>query len=95
MHMESYTPLFVAALPLIVTALTSVTKRIPVFANIPESARPTIIRFVVALWSLLGAGVIYMLGGDPITSTSIEEFVIAFVGFLGAIGGHELLKRKD
>jgi hypothetical protein len=87
--------LILAVVPLVVTALTSITKRIPVIKNLPDGVRIASIRLVAAIFSFIGASAVFALGGDPVTQTSANELVLAFVTFLGALGGHDLLKNKS
>ncbi len=86
--------LVLAILPFIVTGLTSVFKRIPVINNLSDGARLAAIRLITAVFALAAASGVYALGGDPITETSVNEFVMALYAFLGAIGAHSVLKNK-
>jgi len=87
--------LLLALSPFVVTGLTSLLKRIPQISNLSESKRVAAIRFIVALLSLISASLVFMLGGDPVMQTSVDELVLAFVTFMGATGGHEMLRRRQ
>lgn len=80
--------------PFVVTGLTSATKRLPVFNTLSEGTRIASVRFVAALFAVASASIIFMLGGDPVMQTSVEELVLAFITFLGATGAHGLMKGK-
>jgi len=86
--------LLLALSPFVVTGLTSLLKRIPQVSNLSETKRVAAIRFIVAILSLVSASLVFMLGGDPVGSTSVEEASLAFITFLSALGGHDLLKLK-
>lgn len=86
--------IILALSPFVVAVLTGATKRLPVFNNLSEGARIASVRFVAAFFAVASASIIFMLGGDPVMQTSVEELVLAFITFLGAVGGHELLKQK-
>jgi len=90
-----FTSLLLAASPVIVTGIVSALKRLPVIDNLTDGGRVAAIRLVAALFSFGSASVIFWLGGDPVNHASVEEFVLAFITFLGAIGSHSLLKKKD
>jgi len=79
-------------LPLIVTGLTSATKRLPVF-DLSEETRKIVVRLIAAVFSVVMASIYFMLGGDPVSETSISELVLAALLFLGSVGGHHLLKK--
>jgi len=80
--------------PFVVTGLTSAIKRLPIISNLSEGTRVALVRLIAALFSVISASLIFMLGGDPVGSASVEEAVLAFVTFLGATGAHGLMKGK-
>lgn len=86
--------LIFAIIPFLVTGLTSLTKRIPVFDISDPAVRTAVVRAIAAVFAFLGVSFVYMFGGDPITQTSVEELVIALLTLFAAIGGHEVLKGK-
>lgn len=91
--MELLTAIVPVLLPFIVTALTSATKRLPIFDLSPE-VRTVAVRLVAAVFSFLAASTAYMFGGDPVTQVSVNELVLSIFVFLGALGGHNLLKKS-
>ena len=92
--MPVFAALILAAIPFIVTSLTSLLKRAPVF-NLEEPFRSISVRLIAAVLSFVSATLLFMLGGDPVAEVHIEELVVALYTWLGALGGHNLLKRKE
>lgn len=89
-----FASLLLAASPVIVTGIVSALKRLPAVDYLSDSGRVVVIRLVAALFSFGSATLIFWLGGDAVNHASVEEFVLAFITFLGAVGSHDLLKKK-
>lgn len=90
-------PLLLAVLPLIVTGLTSLIKRLPAVDKTEGTARAVIVRGIAALLSLGGIIAAFMSSGqvpDPnILGDIVLTISLAFMTFLGSIGGHSVFKK--
>lgn len=86
-----------AVLPLLVTGFTTLLKRVPVIDKTDGTTRVVIIRGLAAFLSLLGVvGAFLSTGQIPdltILNDLILTLVLAFLTFLGSVGGHEILKK--
>jgi hypothetical protein len=95
----SMSAIFIAILPMLVTALTSIIKRAPVIDNTnSQGKRNLIIRSIAAILSLGGIVGGFMINGvapDPaVLADILGVLALAFVTFLGSVGFHSIAKSN-
>lgn len=83
--------LILAASPIVVSILTSITKRLPKIAGTYGPARIWGVRAIAALFAIILA----WLGGEAINADLLETLSLALLNFLAATGAHFLGSGKD